>query len=202
MQSAVVGVLPVKDIIGSKFVASLYFETVYASHTVGVIATVLILIIGASALFAGILGYSRIPYAAALNGDFFKIFARVHPKHNFPHFSLLFIGTLGFIFSLLFRLGDVISAILMMRILIQFISQAVGLIALRYKHPSEPRPYKMPLFPIPAIISIVIWLFIFFMNDIKFIIGALLIIVTGIIAFYIRNYLQQKQKNEVSTTSQ
>ena len=186
MQTMVVGVLPWQTVAKSDFVASIYFEQIYNSHLVAQVATFLILIIALASLFSAILGYSRIPYAAAKNGDFFSIFARVHPKHKFPHISLLAIGGVGFIFSLLFRLGDVITAILMMRILIQFVSQAVGVIAWHYRSPTEDRPYKMPLFPLPAIISILIWMFIFFSSDLKFIIGAVCIIVSGTVAYYIR----------------
>jgi fructoselysine transporter len=187
MQTMVLGVLPWEVVAKSDFVASLYFETIYNSHLVGQVATFLILIIALASLFSAILGYSRIPYAAALNGDFFSVFAKVHPKHKFPHVSLLAIGGLGFLFSLLFRLGEVITAILMMRILIQFVSQSVGVIAWHYRYPHDERPYKMPLFPLPAILSIVIWMFIFLTNDIKFIIGALVIIGSGLVAYFVRD---------------
>jgi fructoselysine transporter len=194
MQTMIVGVLPWQTVAKSDFVASLYFETIYNSHFVGEVATFLILIIAMASLFSAILGYSRIPYAAALNGDFFKVFARIHPRYKFPHISLLAIGGLGFIFSLLFRLGDVITAILMMRILIQFVSQAAGVIAWHYRRRDEERPFKMPLFPIPAIISIAIWLFIFFSSKWEFIAGALVIVATGTIVFFIRKHIWTKKE--------
>ena len=194
MQTMIVGVLPWEAVARSEFVASLYFETIYHSHLVGQVATVLILIIALASLFSAILGYSRIPYAAAQNGDFFAVFAKVHPKYKFPHISLLAIGSAGFVFSLLFRLGDVIDAIIMMRILIQFISQAVGLIAWHYREKKEDMPFRMPLFPIPAILSILIWLFIFFTGKLQFILGALVIIGTGIIAFFIRKYVAERKR--------
>ena len=189
MQTVVVGVLPWQTVKASEFVASLYFETIYHSHLVGQIATVLILIIAGASLFSAILGYSRIPYAAAQNGDFFAVFAKVHPRHKFPHVSLLAIGAVGFVFSLLFKLTDVIAMIITMRILIQFVSQAVGLIMWRYKEKADNMPYEMPLFPIPAILSIIIWMFIFSSNESRFILGALGIIVSGVAAFYVRDYL-------------
>jgi len=187
MQTVVLGVLPWQEIAASDFVVSVYFERIYHSHLVGQVATLLILFIAASALFAGILGYSRIPYAAALKGDFFAIFGKVHPKHKFPHVSLLLLGGAGFLFSLLFRLGEVITAILMMRMLVQFVTQAVGLIMLRYKKRDEPRPFRMPLFPIPAILSIAIWLFIFFSNEVKYQLFAACIVVSGTVVFYLRD---------------
>jgi fructoselysine transporter len=182
MQTVLLGVLPWEEIASSKFIVSTYFEHLY-NYTVAQIATVLVLCIALASLFSVILGYSRIPYAAAKNGDFFAVFAKVHPKYHFPHISLLALGGLAFIFSLLFRLGDVISAIIAMRILIQFVAQAFGLIALHYRKIKEPMPYKMPWFPIPAIISIIIWLFILLSSKTEFILFALGIIATGVVLF-------------------
>jgi amino acid transporter len=192
MQTMVVGVLPWQEAAASDFVASIYFEHIYSSHLVGQVATFLILIIAMASLFSAILGYSRIPYAAALNGDFFSVFAKVHPRHKFPHVSLLAIGAAGFLFSLLFRLGEVITTILMMRILIQFVSQAVGVIGWHYRQPHDERPFRMPLFPIPAILSILIWLFIFFNNEVKYQLFALGVIASGTVAYYVRQYLQRR----------
>lgn len=195
MQTMVLGVLPWQQVAVSDFVVSQYFEHIYSSHLVGQIATLLILVIAASALFAGILGYSRIPYAAALKGDFFSVFSRVHPRLHFPHVSLLVIGGVGFLFSLLFRLGEVITAILMMRMLVQFVSQALGLIAWRYQQPSASRPFRMPLFPLPAILSICIWLFIFFNNEVKYQLFAVSIILSGTVAYFIRERIIRSRQS-------
>lgn len=188
MQIAVIGVIPYQQVAQSHFVVSVYFEQIY-NHTIAQVATMLILCIALASLFSLLLGYSRIPYAAALNGDFFPVFARTHPKHNFPHISLLALGALAFIFSLLFKLGEVITAIVTMRILIQFVSQAVGLIAWHIKRPKDERPYKMPLFPLPAIISIIIWLFILFSSSMQYIAGALLLITSGIVLYFLKEKL-------------
>ncbi|WP_276133635.1 APC family permease [Polluticoccus soli] len=185
MQIAVLGVLPWQEIAASEFVVSTYFERIY-NHTAGQVATVLILCIALASLFSVILGYSRIPYAAAKNGDFFKVFARVHPRLHFPHISLLALGGLAFVFSLLFKMKEVITAIISMRILIQFVSQAVGVIAWHYSRPKDERPFRMLLFPIPAIISIIIWLFILFTSEWQYILFAIGIIVIGIILFKIK----------------
>ncbi len=185
MQIAVLGVLPWKEIAMSKFVVSTYFQTIY-NHQVAQVATMLILTIAMSSIFATTLGYSRIPYAAALNGDFFPIFARVHPRLKFPHVSLLILGSVAFIFSLLLKLKDVITAIIIMRIMVQFIAQALGLIAWHYRKPKDERPYKMPFFPIPAILSIIIWIFILLCCDGKFILISLGIMALGTIIFFIK----------------
>lgn len=191
MQVVILGVLPWQTIANSQFIASTYFEHIY-NHTTAQFATLLVLCIALASLFSVLLGYSRIPYAAALNGDFFKVFSKVHPKYKFPHISLLTLGGLAFIFSLLFKMKEIITAIITVRILIQFVSQAVGLIAWHIQKPKDERPYKMPLFPIPAFISIFIWLFILLSNEWQYIIGAISIIVSGSLLYLLKNKLWQE----------
>ena len=192
MQTMVIGVLPWEQIAQSEFVISEYFEKIY-NHTAGQVATVLVLCIAVASLFSVMLGYSRIPYAAAVNGDFFPVFAKVHPRHKFPHISLLALGGLAFIFSLMFKMKEVITAIIVMRILIQFVSQAVGIIAWHYRKPAEPRPFKMPFFPVPAVLSIIIWLFIFFASGWAYIAFAIGIIAVGLVLFRVKEQIVKKR---------
>lgn len=183
MNIGIAGVIPCKDIKDCKFVVSAFMEKLYGND-VAVVATVLILLIAISSLFAVLLGYSRVPYAAAVDGKFFKAFAKTHPTKHFPHVSLLFICGLAFVFSLLFKLSEVITAILAMRILVQFVGQAAGLIILHKRKPEVNFPYKMPLYPIPVIIAIVVWLYIFFSTGTNFIISGLIVISAGLIVYF------------------
>jgi amino acid transporter len=191
MQIMVLGVLPWKEVAASPFVISTYFQRLY-NPLMGQLATLLVLIIAGSSLFAVMLGYSRIPYAAAVDGNFFKIFAKVHPTKNFPYVSLLFMGGLGFIFSLLFKLSDVITAILTMRIIVQFVGQSVGVLYWHWLKPNEGRPYRMKLFPLPAAVGIIIWLFILFTSPWPFIAGAAVIIAAGALIYF---FVIEPQKN-------
>jgi fructoselysine transporter len=109
-----------------------------------------------------VLGYSRVPYAAAVDVNFFKIFAKLHPEKDFPYVSLIVLCATGFIFSLFIKLEDAITAILAMRILIQFIGQAVGVILLRKRNGTTGLPFRMWLYPLPVILSVAIWLFLFY----------------------------------------
>jgi len=122
MQICLLGVIPWKEVKDSSFIVSTFFERIYG-HTAAIVATVLILWICLASLFSVMLGYSRIPYAAAVDGSYFKIFARLHPTKNFPNASLLILAAAGFVFSLLFKLKEVITAIIVMRILIQFVTR-------------------------------------------------------------------------------
>ena len=182
MQLMILGAIPWQKIAGSSFVISIYFEQLY-NPLIGKIATMLILIIAASSLFALMLGYSRIPYAAAADGNFFKIFGKLHPTKKFPYISLLFLGGVGFIFSLLFKMKEVITAIITMRIIVQFVGQSAGVLYWHRKKPDEDRPYKMWLYPLPAVAGIIIWLFILFSSQWEYILGAILIIIVGIIVY-------------------
>lgn len=185
MNVSVVSVIPWHAAKDSKFVVSEFMEQL-AGHTAAKVVTCLVLLVAFSSVFSATLGYSRIPYAAAADGAFFKIFARLHPTGNFPHISLLFLGGVAFIFSLLFKLSDVISAILAMRILIQFISQAVGLLILRRARKENVFPYKMPLFPVPVYVAIVMWFGILISTGAHMVIGGLSAIVLGTIVYFIK----------------
>ena len=184
MNLSVVSVVPWQIAQNSNFIVSTFVETLYGPQAAQ-LATILVLLVAFSSLFAVLLGYSRVPYAAAVDGQFFKIFAKLHPTRQFPYISLLFLGGLGFVFSLLFRLGDVIMAILAMRIVVQFVGQAIGLMLLHRRRAASEFPFRMPLYPFPVILVIGIWLFIFFSTGIPFMLSGLAVIGLGVVAFLI-----------------
>ncbi|MFZ9386904.1 MAG: APC family permease [Chitinophagaceae bacterium] len=160
MNISVMSVVPWQDAGGlDKYLVSGFMERIYG-HRAAVLVTILILCIAMSSLFAVVLGYSRVPYAAAVDGNFFRVFGKLHPKKNFPHISLLVLCGLGFVFSLLFKLSEVITAILAMRIVVQFMSQAVGVVLLRKRNGTADLPFKMAGYPVPVIISLLIWSFL------------------------------------------
>lgn len=189
MNIAVTSVIPWQDAMKEKYIVSIFIEHISGRIAANII-TILILWVAFASVFSATLGYSRIPYAAAIDGSFFKVFGKLHPTRNFPYISLLALGSVAFCFSLLFRIEQVISAILAMRILIQFIGQGVGIFFLRKKNGTA-LPYKMPLYPLPAIIAIGIWLFIFISTGIWFIVSGLIAITTGCIAYL---FLARKNK--------
>ena len=151
-----------------------------------------------ASLFALLLGYSRIPYAAAKDGAFFKVFAKLHPTKNFPYVSLLVLAGFGFVFSLLFRMSDVISGILAMRIIVQFIGQAVGVMLLRKRNGTKDLSYKMPLYPLPVIVAIIIWILLFSCTGLKSIISFGIVVGTGIIVYFIQAKLNNKWPYQIT----
>ena len=133
-------------------------------------------------VFALLLGYSRIPFAAARNGDFFRVFGRLHGRRNFPHVSLLAIGGLAVVCSF-FPLGMVIDALITTRILVQFIGQIGAVVWLRKKRPDLPRPYRIWLYPLPNFIALIGWIFVFATSGTKVILFGLATLLAGILLF-------------------
>ncbi len=191
MNVSVVSVIPWQHARNSEFLVSEFIQVLFGKSAAK-IATCLILWVAFASVFSATLGYSRIPYAAAADGEFFEVFSKLHPTKNFPYVSLLFLGSVAFVFSMLFKLGDVISAILAMRIIIQFIGQAIGLLILRRKKNGIGFPYKMPLFPLPVILAIIMWIFILISTGRKLMKWGLIIISLGAVVYFIK----AKIKNE------
>lgn len=184
MNISVASVIPWQVAKDSEFVLSLFMQQL-AGDTAATVLTCLILWVAFASVFSATLGYSRIPYAAAKDGAFFPIFAKLHPTRQFPHISLLALGIVAFCFSLMFKLKEVISAILAMRIMIQFIGQAIGLMMLRRKK-QHVFPYKMPLYPIPVILAIVLWAGILISTGAKLILSGIIVIGTGMVVYLIK----------------
>jgi len=184
MQTSILGVVPWQKAQNSPFLVSTFVETISGPFAAR-IATMLVLWIAFASIFASLLGYSRVPYAAALDGSFFSIFSRVHPQKKFPHVSLLFLGAVAFVSSLLFRLSTVIAAILATRLLVQFIGQAIGLMLLHRRWPPERFPFKMWLYPLPAVLTMCGWAALFWATGSARKWG-LLLIGLGILAFLLR----------------
>jgi len=124
------------------------------------LVTVMIIWTALASVFAALLGYSRIPYASARAGHFFKVFARTHPTGHFPHRSLLLLSGLAAL-ACLADLGTVIAALLASRILIQFVGQIATVMYLRAKSKRPCLTYRMPLYPLPALFALAGWLFTF-----------------------------------------
>lgn len=191
MNISVASVLSLDTMAGSSFVVSEYINLI-AGPTAAVVATAIILWVAFASVFSATLGYSRIPYAAAKDGAFFSVFAKLHPTKHFPYVSLIVLGSVAFIFSLLFRLSDVITAILAMRIIIQFVGQAVGLLLLHKRKSNSFFKWKMPLYPLPVFLAIAIWLFIFYSTEARMMLIAGVIIAAGIVAYLVKAFYKKE----------
>jgi len=181
MNISILAVVPWQDMVHSGqsntglYVVSVFMQRIYGLWAARVV-TGLIMWAAFASVFSLMLGYSRVPYAAALDGNFFRQFARVHPRHRFPYVSLLALGAVAAVFCFL-RLADVIAALVVIRIMLQFLIQAVGVIVLRIRRPELPRPFRMWLYPLPALIASFGFIFIRY---------AAVILIAGLIIYLIR----------------
>jgi amino acid transporter len=112
-----------------------------------------------ASVFSLLLGYSRVPYAAARDGNYFRFLAAVHPKHGIPHHSLVALGLVAAAFCF-FSLAQVITMLVITRILLQFFLQQAGVMLLRVQRPELARPFKMPLYPLPPLLAMAGFVFI------------------------------------------
>src|SRR6266576_2426097 len=184
---SIIGVVPWREFVPveshpqADFVVSIFMERMYGPR-IATLFTAMILWTAFGSVFALLLGYSRVPYAAAKDGYFFSIFARLHPTGGFPYVSLVVLGVLSILAGFV-SLGTVIDALITTRILVQFIGQIGAVTLLRRREPNMPRPYRMWLYPLPSLVALLGWVFIFATTPMIVLAFGLGALVLGILCF-------------------
>ncbi|MGZ4835757.1 MAG: APC family permease [Terriglobales bacterium] len=193
MNISMLGVLPWRELDAAArssthfYVASTFMARVYGPWAARAV-TALIMWTAFASVFSLLLGYSRVPYAAAVDGNYFRVFARVHAKGRFPYVSLLALGAVA-IAACFLRLADIITALVVIRIMIQFLFQTVGVIVLRVKRPELPRPFRMWLYPLPALLATAGFVFVLverknFLKEVRY---AVILLIAGIVVYLVRS---------------
>ena len=201
---SIIGVIPWREFVpasaypDSTFIVSIFMQKIYGEG-VATIFTLLVLWTAFGSAFALLLGYSRIPFAAAESGYFFPVFGRLHATKDFPHVALLVLGAISIVASF-FSLGTVIDALIVTRILVQFIGQVVGLRLLRQRAPDMPRPYRMWLYPLPALVALVGWIFLFATTQLLVILFGVGVLALGCLAFLVWSWNSKRWPFGVATT--
>jgi amino acid transporter len=156
---SVLGVVPWHDIAESKSVASLVVEHSWG-HAAASVMTVLIVVTAFASVYAGLLGGSRVPFQAAHDKVFLAAFGRLHVKHGFPHVALLTMGVVTAI-GTFFDLQEVINMLLTAAIIAQSIAQIAALVVLRKRQPGLKRPYRQWLYPVPCVVALLGWVYVY-----------------------------------------
>ena len=189
MSTVILGMIPWQEAKETRTIASIFIARTFSDPAQGQLAalamTILIQFVAAASLYAFILGTSRVPFAAARDGHFFSIFARVHPTKHFPHVSLLTVGLVSVPFCF-FSLGQLATWTVQVQVLLCFIWQCAGAILLHRYRKDIPQPFTMWLYPLPAVASFVLWLYIFFSGakeGVLFSFGYLLVAVAAFAVF-------------------
>ena len=193
---AIIGVIPWREFVPasahpeSSFIVSILMQKIYGER-VATIFTLLVLWTAFGSTFALLLGYSRVPFAAAESGYFFRAFGRLHPTKDFPYVSLLVLGAISIVAGF-FSLGTVIDALIVTRILVQFMGQVVGLMLLRRQAPHMPRPYRMWLYPLPALVALLGWIFVFATTQLEVILFGVGVLALGCLAFLVWSWRRNR----------
>jgi amino acid transporter len=184
MNLGIVGVVPWREAIQSTSIVSDFIRRLYGLRWAQV-ATVLVLWTTLASLFAVLLGYSRVPYAAAVEGRFFAAFGRLHPTRNFPSFSVLFIGISSALVCLM-TLDVVINALIVIQILVQFMAQIFAVTLIRRNRPDIVRPYRMALYPATSVVAFMGWLYILIASGLPYILAGLGLLLFGVTIYLLR----------------
>lgn len=184
MNLGIIGVVPWREATQSTSIVSDFIRRLYGLRWAQV-ATVLVLWTTLASLFAVLLGYSRVPYAAAVEGRFFRPFARMHPTRRFPGFSVMFIGISSAV-ACLMTLDVVINALIVIQVVIQFMAQILAVTLIRRKRPDIVRPYRMALYPVTSVIAFLGWLYILIASGLPYILTGIVLLVFGIAVYLLR----------------
>ena len=186
MTVTIMGVVPWREAINPdnlayRAIVADFIQRLYGPKAATVM-TVLILWTTFASIFAVMLGYSRVPYAAAVDGRFFKPFARVHPTKRFPTFSLLLIGGASMAACWL-ELPTLITALIVIQIIARDLAQVIAVTLIRRNRPDIHLPFKMWLYPIPSIIAFAGWVYILSTNGARFVLLGVGLLIVGIGAY-------------------
>lgn len=94
----------------------------------------------------------------------------------------------------MFRLADVVAALVVIRISTQFLLQIAGLLWLRLRRPDFPRPFRMWLYPLPALLAAVGFLYVLrvreeWKREVRY---SLAIVVVGLLIFFLRSWRRKE----------
>jgi amino acid transporter len=195
MNACIISVLPMPLAMTSKTVVGDYLGVLLGPRWAQ-IAAVLILWTAFASIFSLMLGYSRILFAAARDGNFFAFFARLHTKHAYPYISILFLGLVATCFTQL-SLKHVLQAILSIRAIVPFMAQIAGAVILRVREPERPRPFRMWLYPLPAIFALGLWGYIVVSPQKGLRTGGLWVMAAGCLFYVVRELIERSAKRRV-----
>lgn len=184
MSLSIIGVVPWREAMSSHAIISDFTERIYGAGAAKLM-TVLILWIAFASVFCVLLGYTRVPFAAAAEGHFFSAFARIHKTRCFPAFSVVSMGVVSAAACLL-SLDALIKTLIIVQVITQFAAQCVGVMVIRRKRPDIERPFQMPLYPIPALIALGGWLFILISSGVTYIATGVALTLAGALVYFWR----------------
>jgi len=148
-------VLPAAEVASSARVAAETMRRILGSFGANAVSIVAMISIFA-ALNGSILSGSRVPFAMARDGLFFRRVAFVHPQHRTPSVSILALSAWGALLVLSGRYSQLYTYVIFASVILYGMATA-AVIVLRFKRPDMPRPYRTlgyPLVPVVFVLAI------------------------------------------------
>jgi len=181
MNLSIISVVPWRDAVASTFIASDFIARVHGASLASLM-TALILVVALASLYANLLTFSRVPFAAASEGRFFRVFARVHPTAHFPSFSVLYMGTASAICCLL-ELDALINIVTILYLMIAAVPMVPAVTLLRERRPDIKRPFRMWLYPLPSMVALAGWIFVITTSGWKYVASGAGVMAAGTAAY-------------------
>src|SRR3954451_15529164 len=180
----VIGVIPWRQAAQSRFVVSDFIARLHGPRAAQFL-TMMVLIATFGCLFTSLLSFSRVLYAGAVDGQFFPIFARLHPRRRFPSGSVIVLGAMSSILCVL-PLATLLKAAMGIATLTQYLPQTVAALVIRRNRPDIALPFRMWMYPVPAWVALAGWLFVLLSNERGILLIALAIAALGIGTYLLR----------------
>jgi amino acid transporter len=187
MNVSIVSAMPWERASSSEYVVS-EFVARLRQDGAAVVMTGLILVTIFAAIFAAMTATARIPYAAAVDGHFFRAFGRLHPSGRFPSFSVAFIGVTSALACLL-ELDALITALMAIYVVIGALPIIGAATALR-RRTDVVRPFSMWGYPLPSLVAAAGWLAILVTSGIWYVAAGL-----GLLAVGVASYLWRARRS-------
>jgi amino acid transporter len=180
MNFTIIGVMPWQQAMQSTYVVSDFIAGLHG-RTAASVMTALILVTSFASVFANMLAISRVPYAAAAQGRFFRPFARLH-RDGFPSWSVRFMGATSALLCVV-ELDALIRIVTVSWVVVGCLGAVAAPTALRAIRPDIRRPFRMWLYPVPSLIAMAGWLFVVLTSGVLYISISLLLLAVGVAAY-------------------
>ena len=181
MNAGIMSAMPWQDAAVSPFVVSEFVARLQGPGAAAVM-TLLILVTIFAAIFAAMCATARIPHAAAVDGRFFRVFARLHPSGRFPSFSVAFIGVASALACLL-ELDALITALVVIYVVIGALPVIGAVTALRRLRPDVERPFAAWGYPLPSLVAATGWLAILVTSGVPYIAAGVSLLAAGVVVY-------------------
>ena len=186
MNISILGVIPWREGMHSDVIVAVFMDRLYGALGAKV-SSALILVASFGSVFALLLAFSRVPYGAAVDGHFFSVFAKLHARDRYPVVAVITLGVISAL-ACVFSLGDLINMLIVVQIMLQFMAQCIAVIVLRKQAIGGGDAFRMPLFPLPALIALTGWIYIVVTSGLRYIEIGFALMFIGVFAFLLRSY--------------